>query len=142
MRASGIGCNAMTVDVEDYFQVEAFFSHVHRRDWETIECRVEKNVDRILQLFDANATKATFFTLGWIAERYPQVVRNIVKNGHELASHGMAHFRADHQSRPLFFADVQRAKKLLEDIGGVPVQGYRATSFSDWGPDDLDPAPS
>ena len=130
VKANGIGCNAMTVDVEDYFQVEAFFGNVHRRDWDTIECRIERNVDRVLQLFDANQTKATFFTLGWIAERYPQVVKAIVKNGHELASHGMAHFRADHQSRPLFFADVQRTKKLLEDIGGVPVHGYRATSFS------------
>jgi polysaccharide deacetylase family protein (PEP-CTERM system associated) len=127
---SGLDCNAMTVDVEDYFQVEAFFANVQRRDWDKMECRVERNVDRILQLFADTGTKATFFTLGWIAERYPHVVRNIVSNGHELASHGLAHFRADHQSRPLFFADAQRSKKLLEDMGGVPVQGYRATSFS------------
>ena len=122
--------NAMTVDVEDYFQVEAFFGHVHRREWDERECRVEHNVNRILQLFADSETKATFFTLGWIAERYPQLVRRIVAEGHELASHGLAHFRADHQSRPIFFADVHRAKRLLEDIGGVPVHGYRATSFS------------
>jgi polysaccharide deacetylase family protein (PEP-CTERM system associated) len=126
----GAACNAMTVDVEDYFQVEAFFSHVRRRDWDKLECRIERNVDRILQLFADSDTKATFFTLGWIAERYPQLVKRIVENGHELASHGLAHFRADHQSRPLFFADVQRSKHLLEDISGTAVQGYRATSFS------------
>lgn len=127
---TGPGINAMTVDVEDYFQVEAFFQNVQRQDWERMECRVERNVDRILQLFTDSGTKATFFTLGWIAERYPQVVRSIVGNGHELASHGLAHFRADQQSRPVFSADVRRAKSLLEDIGGVAVQGYRATSFS------------
>jgi len=120
----------MSVDVEDYFQVEAFFPHVARSKWDTIECRVERNVDRILQLFSESETKATFFTLGWVAERFPGVVKAIVSNGHELASHGYAHFRADEQSRPMFSADVQRAKKLLEDVGGVPVQGYRATSFS------------
>jgi len=122
--------NAMTVDVEDYFQVEAFFSHIQRDEWSSRECRVEQNVDRILQLFADSKAKATFFTLGWIAQRYPRLVRAIVDNGHELASHGWAHFRADQQSRPMFSADVLRAKKLLEDTGGVPVRGYRATSFS------------
>ena len=122
--------NAMTVDVEDYFQVEAFAPHINRHEWDRRECRVEANVDRILLLFaDAN-TKATFFTLGWVAERYPALIRRIVDNGHELASHGSAHFRADHQSRPQFLADVTRAKAVLEDIGGVAVNGYRATSFS------------
>ena len=122
--------NAMTVDVEDYFQVEAFFSHIPRDEWNSRECRVEQNVDRILQLFADREVKATFFTLGWIAQRYPRLVRAIVDNGHELASHGWAHFRADQQSRPMFSTDVVRAKKLLEDTGGVPVHGYRATSFS------------
>lgn len=122
--------NAITVDVEDYFQVEAFFSNVRREDWDKLECRIERNVDRILKLLADTETKATFFTLGWIAERYPQVVKSIVNNGHELASHGMAHFRADNQSRPMFFADVRQAKMLLEDIGGVAVRGFRATSFS------------
>jgi len=126
----GIPLNAMTVDVEDYFQVEALSPHISRADWDTRECRVERNVDRILQLFADNRTKATFFTLGWVAERYPQLVRRIVENGHELASHGQSHHRADHQSRVQFFADVTKAKAVLEDIGGVPVNGYRATSFS------------
>jgi len=121
---------AMTVDVEDYFQVEAFFRQVSRPEWEGRECRVERNIDRILQLFADTGTKATFFTLGWIAERYPQIVKRIVAGGHELGSHGLAHYRADHQSRPMFSADVRRAKLLLEDIGGVAVRGYRATSFS------------
>jgi polysaccharide deacetylase family protein (PEP-CTERM system associated) len=127
---SGSALNAMTVDVEDYFQVEAFAPHIAREDWNNRECRVERNMDRILQLFSDNNTKATFFTLGWVAERYPQIVRRIVGEGHELASHGLAHFRADHQSRPLFLADVKRAKELLEDVGGTQVNGYRATSFS------------
>jgi polysaccharide deacetylase family protein (PEP-CTERM system associated) len=127
---SGSALNAMTVDVEDYFQVEAFAPHIAREEWDTRECRVERNMDRILQLFSDNDTKATFFTLGWVAERYPQLVRRIVAEGHELASHGLAHYRADHQSRPLFLADVKRSKALLEDVGGVAVNGYRATSFS------------
>lgn len=120
----------MTVDVEDYFQVEAFFGSVNRAEWDTRECRVEPNVDRILQLFADTGTKATFFTLGWVAKRYPGLVRRIVDNGHELASHGLAHFRADQQSRPQFFEDVSAAKALLEDLAGTPVHGYRATSFS------------
>jgi polysaccharide deacetylase family protein (PEP-CTERM system associated) len=127
---SNLTFNAMTVDVEDYFQVEAFSSNVQRQEWDSLECRIERNVDHILALFADTQTKATFFTLGWIAERYPHVVKSIVANGHELASHGLAHFRADHQSRAIFIADVQRAKQLLEDIGGVSVLGYRATSFS------------
>ena len=124
------GVNAMTVDVEDYFQVEAFFHHIHRADWDQIECRVEANVDRILQLFSDHNIKGTFFTLGWIAKRYPQMVRRIVADGHELASHGIAHVRADHQSRVQFANDVRTAKEMLEDIGGTAVLGYRATSFS------------
>jgi polysaccharide deacetylase family protein (PEP-CTERM system associated) len=124
------GMNAMTVDVEDYFQVEAFFPHIHRADWDKMECRVEANIDRILQLFSDRDIKGTFFTLGWIAKRYPAMVKQIVANGHELASHGVAHIRADHQSRAEFAADVRQAKEILEDIGGKAVLGYRATSFS------------
>ena len=130
MNLSGSALNAMTVDVEDYFQVEALAPHIRREEWETRECRVEGNVERILQLFSDTDTKATFFTLGWVAERYPQLIRRIVDNNHELASHGFAHYRADHQSRPQFLADVRRAKGLLEDVGGTAVNGYRATSFS------------
>lgn len=122
--------NAMTVDVEDYFQVEAFFPYIQRKDWDGRECRVEANVDRILRLFAQKGTTATFFTLGWVATRYPQLIKRIVENGHELASHGLAHFRADHQSRSEFAEDVRRAKGILEDLSGKPVHGYRATSFS------------
>jgi polysaccharide deacetylase family protein (PEP-CTERM system associated) len=122
--------NALTIDVEDYFQVSAMAPYIRRDEWETRECRVERNVDRILQLLDARGTQATFFTLGWVAERYPQLVRRIVDGGHELASHGHGHERASDLDRAAFRADLDRAKKLLEDIGGVPVRGYRAPSFS------------
>jgi polysaccharide deacetylase family protein (PEP-CTERM system associated) len=122
--------NAMTIDVEDYFQVSAFAPYIARSDWVNRECRVERNVNRILDMLASQQTKATFFTLGWIAERYPQVVRRIVQDGHELASHGYGHERASDLSREAFSSDIQSAKKLLEDIGGVPVLGYRAPSFS------------
>tara|TARA_R110002073_G_scaffold329905_1_gene513057 strand:- start:8858 stop:9721 length:864 start_codon:yes stop_codon:yes gene_type:complete len=122
--------NAMTVDVEDYFQVGAFEHDIDRNDWDNLECRVERNIDVILKMFDDHKVKATFFTLGWIAERFPHVVRLIVENGHELASHGMQHLRVTDQSRPEFTEDVTFSKKILEDIGGVGVKGYRAPSFS------------
>ena len=124
------GVNALTVDVEDYFQVEAFFPLVDRAQWDRYECRIERNTDRVLELFDRSGAKATFFTLGWIAQRYPNLIRRIVAAGHELASHGMAHFRADSQSYDGFLHDITDAKALLEDIGGVTVQGYRAASYS------------
>jgi polysaccharide deacetylase family protein (PEP-CTERM system associated) len=123
-------CNAMTIDVEDYFQVSAFAPHISRDSWDRRECRVEKNVDRILAMLEEHHASATFFTLGWIAERYPQLVRHIVDGGHELASHGYAHLRASDQTPVEFREDVVRSKKLLEDIGGVEVKGYRAPSFS------------
>ncbi len=122
--------NAMTIDVEDYFQVSALAPYIPRTEWDTRECRVERNVDEILQMLDHHDVKATFFTLGWIAERYPHVVRSIVDNGHELASHGYAHQRASDQSPEVFFDDVARAKALLEDLSGAAVVGYRAPSFS------------
>ncbi|WP_417320197.1 XrtA system polysaccharide deacetylase [Emcibacter sp.] len=122
--------NAMTVDVEDYFQVGAFENDIRREDWDSLPCRVERNMDVILNMFDEAGTKATFFTLGWVAERYPAVVRRIVEEGHELASHGMAHWRVTHQSPEEFREDVLRSKKLLEDVGGCPIRGYRAASFS------------
>jgi polysaccharide deacetylase family protein (PEP-CTERM system associated) len=125
-----IVANAMSVDVEDYFQVSALAPHVERQRWDTMECRVERNIERLLELFDAHGTKATFFTLGWIAERYPSTVRIIVGRGHELASHGQSHRRANEQSRAEFRSDVEGARKKLEDIAGVVVQGYRAPSFS------------
>ena len=127
---SGIMRNAMTVDVEDYFQVEAFADCIDRGQWATLVSRVENNVDQILAMFAARGVSATFFTLGWIAERHPEMVRRIVAAGHELASHGYAHGRADLQQPAEFRADVSRAKRLLEDIGGVAVRGYRAPTFS------------
>jgi polysaccharide deacetylase family protein (PEP-CTERM system associated) len=122
--------NALTVDVEDYFQVSAMAPYIARSEWDTRECRVEANVDRILALLARHRTHATFFTLGWVAERYPQLVRRIVDGGHELASHGHGHERASDLSRAAFTQDIVRAKHLLEDVGGVAVQGYRAPSFS------------
>ena len=122
--------NAMTCDVEDYFQVSAFEPFIARDSWPSITCRVEANIDRILSLLHENNVKGTFFTLGWIAERYPALVRHIVDNGHELASHGYAHLRASDQSKEEFLDDITRSKKLLEDISGQEVIGYRAPSFS------------
>ena len=122
--------NAMTIDVEDYFQVSAFAPYIQRKDWEQKECRVERNVDRILALLDESKTQATFFTLGWVAERYPALVRRIVAGGHELASHGYGHERASELTPESFRVDISRAKSLLEDIGGQAVLGYRAPSFS------------
>jgi polysaccharide deacetylase family protein (PEP-CTERM system associated) len=122
--------NVMSVDVEDYFQVGAFEHTIPRQDWDRWPCRVEANVERILALFERHGVKATFFTLGWIAERYPAMVRRIVDHGHELASHGYGHHRATQLSEAELLEDVSRSKRLLEDIGGVAVQGYRAPSFS------------
>lgn len=122
--------NAMTVDVEDYFQVSAFEGTVDKAHWDSLPCRVEQNVDRILELFEQHDTKATFFTLGWVAERYPDMVRRIVANGHELASHGWEHIRVIHQTPEQFRDDVCRTKQLLEDLTGQAVRGYRAASYS------------
>jgi polysaccharide deacetylase family protein (PEP-CTERM system associated) len=122
--------NAMSIDVEDYFQVSAFAPHIRRDEWDAMPCRVERNMDVILGLLDEANSKATFFTLGWIAERYPQVVRRIVDAGHELASHGYGHQRASDLTPEQFRDDISRAKKILEDLGGVAIRGYRAPSFS------------
>lgn len=122
--------NALTVDVEDYFQVSAFAEHISRQSWDQLPCRVERNMTLILSMFAEHHVRATFFTLGWLAERYPAMVRQIVDGGHELASHGYAHYRASDQTREDFFQDVVRAKHVLEDISGVAVKGYRAPSFS------------
>ncbi|MEF8722888.1 MAG: XrtA system polysaccharide deacetylase [Candidatus Accumulibacter delftensis] len=122
--------NALTIDVEDYFQVSALAPYIPREQWDSRECRVERNVERILLMLDEGQTRATFFTLGWVAERYPQLVRRIVAGGHELASHGYGHQRASDLSEAEFSADISSAKKLLEDISGEEVKGYRAPSFS------------
>ena len=122
--------NAMTVDVEDYYQVQAFAHCIDRASWDARESRVEANVDRILGQFDAAGVHATFFTLGCVAQRHPAMVRRIVAAGHELASHGWEHIRADSQDPTTFRTDVLKTRLTLEDIGGVPVQGYRAATFS------------
>ena len=122
--------NAMTCDVEDYFQVSAFAPHIDRASWPSRECRVEANIDRILGLMADGNVHGTFFTLGWIAERYPAMVKRIVAAGHELASHGYSHLRASDQDLAQFTEDITSSKKLLEDIGGQEVRGYRAPSFS------------
>jgi polysaccharide deacetylase family protein (PEP-CTERM system associated) len=122
--------NAMTVDVEDYFQVQAFAGCVRRADWDRFPGRVEANTNRILDMFAAAEVKGTFFTLGWVAHRFPALVRRMVNEGHELASHGWDHTRADCQPPDVFRADIRRTRTLLEDIGGVPVTGYRAATFS------------
>lgn len=127
---TAIPSNALTIDVEDYFQVSAFAPHIPRSDWAIRECRVERNIDCILSMLDEHGTKATFFTLGWVAERYPDVVRRIVDNGHELASHGYGHERVSDQTPESFFADINVAKLILEDLSGKEVRGYRAPSFS------------
>jgi polysaccharide deacetylase family protein (PEP-CTERM system associated) len=122
--------NALTIDVEDYFQVSAFDGHVDRGAWEKMPSRIERNVEQLLQLLDDRRARATFFTLGWIAERHPSLVRRIVGQGHELASHGYSHRRASELDHTAFSHDIRHAKKLLEDIAGLEVIGYRAPSFS------------
>ncbi|MBT8109707.1 MAG: DUF3473 domain-containing protein [Gammaproteobacteria bacterium] len=120
----------MTCDVEDYFQVSAFDGIVPRDRWPDVECRIPRNIDRALQLFSDHNTKATFFTLGWVAEHHPEVVRRIVEEGHEVASHGMCHRRVWSQTPEEFRQDASRARALLEDVAGIPVIGYRAASWS------------
>ncbi len=127
---AGVIVNALTIDVEDYFQVSALAPYIPRHEWDSRPCRVERNVDVILSLLGQTGSRATFFTLGWIAERYPAIVHRIVAEGHELASHGYGHLRASEQTPEAFLEDISRAKALLEDIGGVAVRGYRAPSFS------------
>ena len=122
--------NAMTIDVEDYFQVSAFARHIKREDWPHLPCRVEQNIDLILSLLQDHQTHATFFTLGWIAQRYPKVVQRIIECGHELASHGFHHYRATEQTPEAFREDIRSSKALLEDLSGHAVRGYRAPSFS------------
>ncbi len=122
--------NALSIDVEDYFQVSAFAGRIRECDWDRLPCRVERNVERILAMLASADAKATFFTLGWIGERYPALVRRIVEAGHELASHGFAHGRASEQQPGAFLADIRLAKAVLEDVAGCDVSGYRAPSFS------------
>jgi len=122
--------NAMSVDVEDYFQVSAFESVIDRASWDNLECRVERNTHKALALFDEAGIKATFFVLGWVADRYPALVREIVENGHELASHGYSHSRITTLDKKQFRDEVRTSKAILEDLGSVKVKGYRAPSYS------------
>lgn len=122
--------NAMTIDVEDYFQVSAFAPYIAPSTWDDQPCRIEQNMERVFALLEERNIKATFFVLGWIAEHYPKLVRDIVNQGHELASHGCNHLRVSELSPQAFLQDVTRSKQLLEDLGGVSVAGYRAPSFS------------
>jgi len=122
--------HAMTVDVEDWFQVQAYAAAIPRADWEHLPRRVEANTMRLLDLFDRAGVRATFFALGWIGERHPGLIRRIVAGGHELASHGFGHALVDTLGEAAFRADVGRARRLLQDIGGVAVRGYRAPTFS------------
>jgi polysaccharide deacetylase family protein (PEP-CTERM system associated) len=122
--------NAMTVDVEDYFQVSAFEKVISRDSWDSMPVRVEKNTHRVMDIFAEHDVKATFFMLGWVADRYPGLVERITKEGHELASHGYAHLRVTSQTRAEFREDIDRTKRLLEDMSGTEVKGYRAPSYS------------
>jgi polysaccharide deacetylase family protein (PEP-CTERM system associated) len=122
--------NGLSVDVEDWFQVGAFETTIARHDWDGLELRVGDNVARILDLFDRSGVKATFFTLGWVAERNKSAMRTIVERGHELASHGYDHTRVFTFSPAEFAEDLAKARAILEDAGGQAITGYRAPSFS------------
>lgn len=122
--------NALTIDVEDYFQVAALAEAVDRKDWHDMEYRVEANTDRLLSVLGNHNTKATFFTLGWVAEKSPALVRRIHDAGHEVASHGYSHQLIYKQTPEVFREETRRSKAILEDIIGEPVTGYRAASYS------------
>ncbi len=122
--------NALTVDIEDYFQVSAFEKVIDRSDWEILPCRVEQNTDKVLQIFADHKVKGTFFILGWVAERYPQLIKRIAERGHEIASHGWDHVRVIHMTKDQFRDDLEKTKALLEDLSGTQVNGYRAPSYS------------
>lgn len=121
---------AMSVDVEDYFQVWAFSGVIKREDWDSYALRAEDNTRRLLDLFDAKGAKATFFTLGWVAERAPRLIRDIAARGHEVASHGYDHRKVFDQTPDEFRADLLKTKAILEDAGGARVRGFRAAGFS------------
>lgn len=127
---AGETINAMSVDVEDWFQVQAFAEAIPREEWDWLSCRVEANTELVLERFAEAGVRGTFFTLGWVAQRHPALVRRIVAAGHELASHGHGHERVDSIGAEAFRADIRRARRLLEDAGGVAVHGYRAPTFS------------
>jgi len=122
--------NAMSVDVEDYFQVSAFDTVVPRGGWDQMESRVVRNTERLLAIFDEHDVRGTFFVLGWVAERFPELLRSIAGRGHEMASHGYGHGLVYDQSRDAFREDIRRSKAVIEAACGAQVRGYRAPSFS------------
>jgi polysaccharide deacetylase family protein (PEP-CTERM system associated) len=122
--------NAMSVDVEDYFHVAALSEAIARDDWDSMNSRVDANTRRLLDLFDRSRTSATFFVLGWVAERHPALVREISDRGHEVACHGYSHKLVYQQSPAEFREETRRSKAILEDLAGQPVEGYRAASYS------------
>lgn len=124
------GRHVLSFDVEEHFQVSAFWSDARRQQWDRLESRVEHNTFRLIELLAQAGTKATFFVLGWVAERHPELVKALAKQGHEIASHGYGHELVTHQTEGEFREDVRRAKHILEDLSGRKVFGYRAPSFS------------
>jgi len=122
--------NALTIDVEDYFQVSAFEKVSPVSEWDTFPLRVERNTERILRLLEERDLKATFFILGWVAERCPELIKKIARSGHEIASHGYGHRRIGQLSRFQFKDDIRKSKTILEDLSGREVIGYRAPSYS------------
>ncbi len=122
--------NGLSVDVEDWFQVGAFENVIARTEWDSLKTRVEDNVYRVIDLFAEADVSATFFTLGWVAKRHPNMIRRIVDAGHEIASHGYDHARVFTFSRREFGEDIRKAREIIEDCAGVRVTGYRAPSFS------------
>ncbi len=122
--------HCLSFDVEEHFQVSAFWSEARRQQWDTYESRVENNTRKLVELLAQHGTKATFFVLGWVAERHPDLVKLLVGQGHEIASHGYGHELVTSQSPEQFRHDVRKAKNILEHLTGSPVLGYRAPSFS------------
>ena len=122
--------NALTVDVEDYFHVQAFAHKVNPRDWHAFEYRATANTERLLEMFETRGLRATFFVLGWVAEKAPELVRRIAGAGHEVACHGLDHQLVYNQTPEVFRRDTMRSKRLLEDITGQAVLGYRAATYS------------
>jgi len=122
--------NALTIDLEDYYHATAFEHIIDKRKWEDMESRIQQNLEKILSILDEYQVKATFFALGWVAERYPILIRTIVNEEHEVASHGYNHTMINHQSKGSFKEDIIKTKKILEDITGIKIKGYRAPSFS------------
>ncbi len=128
--AGGKPMHCLSFDVEEHFQVSAFWSEARRQQWDKYESRVENNTRKLVELLAQHDTKATFFVLGWVAERYPGLVKLLVGQGHEIASHGYGHELVTTQSPEQFRRDVRKAKYILENLTGNPVLGYRAPSFS------------